>query len=423
MRLELGIIKIKDVQLGEETIVRNGTLYVNKSELIDLTLKDNRLSEANVELARPGEEVRIIPIKDVIEPRVKITGEVDFFPGMIGKMSTVGTGRTNVLRGAALITVGRIIGYQEGFIDMTGPASRYSPFSQTNNVALILQPTDGLSPHAHEEAVRLAGLRASVYLANAAKDAVPEDLEIYELSSVTDTTLPRVVYVYTLLAEGLLHDTYLYGTNVNKILPTLIHPNEVMDGAIVSGNCVSACDKNTTYHHLNNPVISELYRRHGKDVNFIGVIITNLTVTLADKERASDYASKIAKLMRADGAIITEEGFGNPDTDLMMLCKKIEECGIKTVLITDEYAGRDGSSQSLADAVHRADAVISTGNANEMIDLPPMKRTIGDLKSSEVIAGGFVGCLTADGGLKVEIQSIMGSTCELGFGNLTTRGY
>jgi len=55
MRLELGIIKIKDVQFGEETIVRNGTLYVNKSELIDLTLKDNRLSEANVELARPGE--------------------------------------------------------------------------------------------------------------------------------------------------------------------------------------------------------------------------------------------------------------------------------------------------------------------------------------------------------------------------------
>ena len=32
-----------------------------------------------------------------------------------------------------------------------------------------------------------------------------------------------------------------------------------MDGAIVSGNCVSACDKNSTYVHQNNPVIRSLY--------------------------------------------------------------------------------------------------------------------------------------------------------------------
>ena len=423
MRLELGIIKIKDIQFGEETIIEDGTLYVNKNELIALALQDNRLSEADAELARPGEEVRIIPVKDVIEPRVKVSGSGELFPGIIGKMGTVGAGRTNVLRGAALVTVGRIIGYQEGFIDMTGPGAQYSPFSETNNVALILRPVDGLAPHAHEEAVRLAGLRAAVYLGKACRDVTPDEMEVYELSLVTDTTLPRVAYVHTLLSEGLLHDTYLYGVDAKKILPTLIHPNEVMDGAIVSGNCVSACDKHTTYHHLNNPVIKELYRRHSKDLNFIGVVTTNLNVTLADKERSSDYASKLVKLIGAEGAIITEEGFGNPDTDLMMLCKKIEEYGIKTVLITDEYAGRDGGSQSLADAVPQADALISVGNANEVITLPPMKHIIGDLKPAEVIAGGFVGCVTADGGLNIEIQSIMGSTCQLGFGKLTARGY
>jgi len=338
-------------------------------------------------------------------------------------MGTVGSGRTNVLRGSGLVTVGRIIGYQEGLIDMSGPGAEYSPFSQTNNVALILHPADGLAPHAHEEAVRLAGLRAAVHLGKACKDVAPDELEVYELSPVTDTTLPRVAYVQTLLSEGLLHDTYLYGVDAKKILPSLIHPNEVMDGAIVSGNCVSACDKHTTYHHLNNPVIKELYRRHGKDLIFIGVVISNLNVTLADKERSSDYASKLVKFIGAEGAIITEEGFGNPDTDMMMLCKKVEEYGIKTVLITDEYAGRDGGSQSLADAVPQADAVISVGNANEVIALPPMKRIIGDLKPAEVIAGGFVGCLTTDGGLSIEIQAIMGSTCQLGFGKLAARGY
>ena len=423
MRLELGIIKIKDVQFGEETVVEDSTLYVNKDELTSLVLQDDRLSQADVELAKPGEEVRIIPVKDVVEPRVKVNGSGELFPGVIGEMETVGSGRTNVLRGTAVVTVGQIIGYQEGFVDMSGPGAQFSPFSETNNVALILQPIDGLEPYAHEEAVRLAGLKAAVYLGKAGRDTVTDEVEVYELSPLSEDTLPRIVYIYPLLSEGLMHDTYLYGTDAKKLLPILIHPNEVMDGAIVSGNCVSACDKHTTYHHLNNPVIKELYQRHGKDLNFSGVIITNLNVTLADKERASDHASKLAKLIGAEGAIITLEGFGNPDTDLMMLCKKTEEYGIRTVLITDEYAGRDGGSQSLADAVPQADAVVSVGNANEVIALPPMKRIIGDLNSSEVIAGGFVGSLTAGGGLNVEIQAIMGATCQLGFGKLTARGY
>ena len=191
MRLELGIIKIEDVQFGKETTVRDGTLYVNKKELIALVRQDDRLSKVDVELARPGEEVRIIPVKDVIEPRVKVNGGGEFFPGILSRAGTVGLGRTNVLRGAAVVTVGRIIGYQEGLIDMSGPAAQYSPFSQTSNVVLVLHPTDGLAPHAHEEAVRLAGLRAAAYLGKAGKDVATDETEVYELDRVTDTTLPN----------------------------------------------------------------------------------------------------------------------------------------------------------------------------------------------------------------------------------------
>ena len=423
MHLELGIIKIDDIQFGDKTMVADNTLVVNKQELIDLLLEDTRLAEVDIELARPGESMRIIPVKDVIEPRVKVTGEEELFPGTIGKMGPVGSGRTNVLRGSAVVTVGRIVGFQEGFIDMTGPGAAYTPFSQTNNVALILQPVKDIAPYAHEEALRLAGLKAAAYLGNAAKEMTSEEVETYELTPVTDTALPKVAYVYPMLSEGLLHDTYLYGADVKHILPTLIHPNELMDGAVTSGNCVSACDKHTTYHHTNNPVIGELYRRHGKDLNFIGVIMTNLKVTLADKQRSSDYAGKLAKLIGADGVIITKEGFGNPDTDMMMLCKKIEDHGVRTVLISDEYAGRDGASQSLADTVPQADALVSVGNANELVTLPALTRVIGDLKPVESIAGGFDGCLAADGSVDIEIQAIMGATCQLGFGKLTAQGY
>jgi glycine reductase len=423
VRLELGIIKIRDVQFAETTRIENGILCVSKSELVALALQDPRLAGADVALARPGERVRIIPVKDVIEPRIKADGAQGYFPGMAGGMRTAGSGRTNVLTGSALMTVGRIVGYQEGFVDMTGPAAPYSPFSETNNVVLILHPVDGLPAHAHEEAVRLAGLKAAVHLGEASRAVVPEEVEVYEKGAAIDAALPRVAYVYPVLSQGLLHDTYLYGADAKNLLPTLIHPNEVLDGAIVSGNCVSACDKHTTYHHLNNPVIKELYRRHGRELNFVGMVVTNLNVTLADKERSSDYAAKLVKLLGAEGAVITKEGFGNPDADVMMLCKKIEDYGIKTVLITDEYAGSDGGSQSLADAVPQADAVVSVGNANAVITLPPMERIIGDLRPAEVIAGGYVGCVAADGALSVEIQAIMGSTCQLGLGKLAAQEY
>ena len=116
--------------------------------------------------------------------------------------------------------------------------------------------------------------------------------------------------------------------------------------------------------------------------------------------------------------MISEEGFGNPDTDLIMNCRKAETLGMKTVLITDEYAGRDGASQSLADAAKEADAVVTAGNANMMILLPPMDKVIGFTDFVDVIAGGFAGSLRGDGSIEVELQAITGATCELGFGRL-----
>ena len=222
-----------------------------------------------------------------------------------------------------------------------------------------------------------------------------------------------------LQSQGLLHDTYVYGVDAKQIIPTLIYPTEVMDGAIISGNCVSACDKNTTYHHLNNPIIHDLFEKHGKELNFVGVVITNENVFLADKERSSNMTAKLVKMMGVDGVIISEEGFGNPDTDLIMNCKKIENEGIKTVIVTDEYAGRDGASQSLADADAKADAVVTAGNANEIIKLPPMKKIIGHIEPVDVIAGGFKGSLKEDGSIEAELQVITGATNELGYNRLS----
>lgn len=428
MRLELGNIFIKDVQFGQETKVENNTLYVNKEELIALVSQDENIKSVDVELARPGESVRITPVKDVIEPRVKAEGPGGIFPGVLAKVDTVGSGRTNVLKGAAVVTTGKIVAFQEGIIDMTGPGADYTPFSQLNNVVLVCQPKDGLKQHDHEKAVRMAGLKAAAYLGEAGRNVTPDEVKEYEslplLKSVEKyPNLPKVAYVLMLQSQGLMHDTYVYGVDAKQTISTLINPTELMDGAIISGNCVSACDKNTTYHHLNNPIIHDLFDKHGKELNFVGVIITNENVYLADKERSSNWSAKLAEFLGVDGVVISQEGFGNPDTDLIMNCKKIEAKGIKTVIVTDEYAGRDGASQSLADADPSANAVVTGGNANEVIELPPMDKIIGYLEPVNTIAGGFDGSLKADGSIVVELQAITGATNELGFNKLTARGF
>ena len=126
-------------------------------------------------------------------------------------------------------------------------------------------------------------------------------------------------------------------------------------------------------------------------------------------------------MLHLDAVIITEEGFGNPDTDLIMNCKKIEAEGIKTVIITDEYAGRDGKSQSLADADAAANALITGGNANQLVTLPKLDKLIGTLDYVTKIAGASDTTLKPDGSLEVELQVITGATSEVGFNKLSAR--
>jgi len=420
VKLELHKLHVKSLAWGAKTDFGDGVLTICKEEILELIKVDANFLKVEAELALPGDSTRIIPVKDVVEPRCKIEGGNGVFPGMISDVETVGYGKTLVLEGAAVVTCGKVVGFQEGIIDMSGPAADYTPFAHTCNLVLVLDPVEGLERHDYEASLRIAGLKVAEHLAKSAIGQKADSVESYEAKPLNQAmaeypTLPKVAYLYMLQSQGLLHDTYVYGVDAKKMLPTLINYTEVFDGAIVSGNCVSACDKNSTYYHLNNPIIKAMASRHGKDYNFLGVVITNENVTLADKKRSSSYAVKLAETLGVEGLLISEEGFGNPDADLILNCRKAEKAGIKTVLVTDEYAGRDGASQSLADAAKEADAVVTAGNANEIIVLPAMTKVIGYPNYADVIAGGFQGSLRPDGSIEVELQAITGSTSELGF--------
>ncbi len=427
MNLQLSRIKLDDVSFGSQTRIEDDELIVNKGELVDVLEEDRRIEKAEVSLARPGEKVRIIPVKDVIEPRCKV-GEGTLFPGSLGEMQQVGQGETRVLDGVAVVTTGEIVGIQEGLIDMWGKGAEYTPFSQTINVVLDLTPVEDVDEYDHEEALRLAGLKAAAYLGEAARDVEGKEVEEFSLPTIPRRNekladLPKVGYVKMLIAQGLLHDSYVYGVDAKNILPTIIHPNEILDGALVSGNCVAACDKITTYQHQNNSIINDLYRRHGQKINFQGVVLAPELTTLEGKNRNCQYTASLIENLGCDGVIISEEGYGNPDSDLLQICKLLEDRGIKTVLVTDECAGQDGFSQSLADSRPEAEAVISTGNVSHPVTLPPAEKILGNQNTLPNLAGGAEQSLNGDGGVTVELNAVIGSTSEIGYHNLSAELY
>ncbi len=427
MKLEQNRIFIKDIQFGDVTAVNDGVLTVNKEEMINLLKEDPKVKDVKLDIARPGEKTRIIPVKDVIEPRVKIKGGKGF-SGVTQTTTQLGEGIVNILYGAAIVTVGDIVGFQEGVVDMWGEGAKWTPFSKTFNLVVDIEPVEGLQPHMHEATVRMAGLKAAEYVGEAGRDAKIDETLTYEIGNIDEETkkypdLPKVLYVEMLISQGLLHDGYIYGVNSQLILPTLLHPNEELDGAVISGNCVAACDKITTYQHQNNSAILDLYAEHGKTINFMGVILTPELTTLQGKFRTCDYTAKLCKSLGANGVIVSEEGYGNPDSDLLMICKRLETAGIKTVLITDECSGWDGASQPLADTTPEAVAVVSGGNVSHVVTLPPADKVIGNDKAIATLAGGWEGCLEADGSLKCELNAVIGATSEIGYHYCTAREY
>ena len=80
MKLEMGYIHISDIEFSSESKIENGKLYVSTDALKALVLEDEKLKDVSFDIARPGESVRITPVKDVIEPRVKVEGKGGVFP-------------------------------------------------------------------------------------------------------------------------------------------------------------------------------------------------------------------------------------------------------------------------------------------------------------------------------------------------------
>ncbi|MBW2410903.1 MAG: glycine reductase [Deltaproteobacteria bacterium] len=416
MRLELHKHKIENIKFGSTTRIENRTLHISKDEIVSVIQKTSGMP-VDVTICRPGDKTRITNVLDIVEPRTKPDGSGSIFPGFLETPGKTGIGITNVLEGAAVVEVAALPRVQEGLIDMGGSAAQYSPFSQTQNVVLCFATDAEMEITEVDRRTRLAGLSASAYLAAAGLQAAPDVIETFELTpdqagSTLDSELPRVAYICLLQSQGFLRETFVYGKSAGDLSPGLIHPNETMDGAIVSGNYVIPSNRNPTYFHLNNPVIQELYRRHQTELIFCGVALCNEHSELEAKEKAVQDTIKIVRALGAEGVVITKEGGGNADTDLMLMCQKCEAEGIRTVVIGNEAAGTDGVDPSLAHSVKEADAFVTTGNNDAPIKLDPVTRVIG-----RGPLPGITGDLKE--GMIIPLGRINGATNLLGYNSLS----
>jgi betaine reductase len=412
VRLEILEHLISDIRLSESSRLDNGVLFIERSAIESLVSNETRLTD--VVIARPGESIRFTPVLDIVEPRAKEDPTQTAFPGFSTKSeSACGRGRTHVLRGLAVVGVARIQGAQEGLIDMQEAAVPFCPFASTLNLVLHFTASEGTDAAVADRAVRESLLRVAEFLARLAVGRKPERSESLEWP-LPATHLPKAALVYFVQSQGNLRRTYFCGQPMDEKPPAVISPLEALDGALVSGNFVMPCNKTCTYIHQNHPLIREMFRRHGKTLDFAGVILCNEMSRLEDKQQAVQGVFDLFRALGVSGAVINQEGGANTLTDVMMLCAQSERSGIKTVLILNEFAGSGGTTPSLAETTPEAGHIVSTGNNDYRLSLPPVERFVGHEHFP-----GMEGPVT--GAIVLPLTRIHSSTNQLGFNTLSCR--
>lgn len=375
MKLYVKRYLVNDIKFGDISSFDDGILLLNKESLISHSLLNRSKYSIDFDIAKPKESKRIIHITDAVKPAWKNEGSA--FPGWTKGEQRAGSGITHQLDNMVVMQCCKYPGIQEGIVDMTGNGAKYSIFSSKNILVMKVNVKD--TSIGKEELARdlnLMTLNVAEYAASLTKQVTSNNSDVYEIKNKSDQ-LPNIGYAYFIQGQGPLRNVHIYGRDSVTIKPLLIHPNEIKDGAIISGNYIIACQKNPTILHQENPVIDLLYKRDGVNLNFAGVIMSTESSTLEDKKENARIIANFAKERNMDGIIITQEGGGHADVDLMLTTEACEEKGIKTVVITNELSGIDGDLTPLVSFSMAEDAIITSGNNDEVVTLDGVDEVIG----------------------------------------------
>ena len=343
MVLKKQYVEIQQVVFSDTSFVQDHVLHICKEELERLAA-DELFSKVVVDIAEPGTECRLMNIADVVQPSVRLGAEDTTFPGVAGRIATVGSGTSLQLRNVLVSEIMELPVTIGCFLDMSGPATEYSELSKF---------------YLHR-----ASKVVACYLAKLAVNESVDDTVEYSLRRDHLEGLPKVAYLAGVFCQSYMSDTTVYGESLESSMPVLLHPNEILDGAVTDRNYGTLLNADPTYVWQNHPVIEELYRRHGVDLNFVGVVISNTPHAAEWKKRnALMSASCIHYQLGADCCLITKEGGGNTQVDVAMALDELEfTYGIRCVLILTEFLSLNNASrEQVLFSSSAADAMISTG--------------------------------------------------------------
>lgn len=388
MSLQKLFVDIHDVGFADKTYVEGHKLFINKEEILKM-VSDSRFKSVDLELAFPGDSCRIASAGDVIQPMVKVDHESATFPGLLGDMVRVGTGKSLFLRGVVVTETYEMMKVNGHLIDMSGPAAEHTAFSQMIHVVLIAQPAEGVDKYTYMDAQKQASLKIAKALATSAINCVPDEIKDYHLTKgdfedQEGKLLPRIAYVmYNCNLERIQTDR-LYGSDAMEAFPTILDPNEILDGALINFNHDQIVNSSPTYFYQNQPIIEELYSRHGKDLNFVGIIVATVHFAMENKFRNAIFTTRLAKdILDTDILLITKESGGHPQIDCATVCDLCEEAGVQVAMIqTEALATSMGSEEGLLFNTPNAKVIISAG-CLQPLDLPKM---IGSLENASIMS-------------------------------------
>lgn len=395
MNLELATYPVKKVQWSERTCYCDGLLDINKQELLSIVREDKKIVSADLDIAFPGEETRIVNVRDVVEARIKVAGPGCVFPGILGPVESVGRGRTHRLSGMAVVVsatyrptiLSGTAAQNSSIIDMWGPLSQATPFGCTINIVLVIKLLEGVTELAAHAAIQLAEFRIARRLADTTRELVTGETEVFGIEDV-DPALPRVVYIDSFLTNWHAPHSLVayYGLPIRESLPTYIHPNEYLDGALTKDARIGSGEYTYTWEWLNKGIIFRLLREHGKRLNFLGVILQRTRFEAEHgKQVTATCAAQMATLLKAEGVVVTRTVMSGANlVDVMLTVQACEKKGLKTVLLTPEWGGRDGTEPPFVFTVPEADAMVSTGSTDREYRLPAPRKLIG-IKKGELV--------------------------------------
>ena len=388
---------VRQIRIGSAYRYRDELLEVDGDDLAQRVLSDPRIQTAKLDVVTPGEAVRVTGIRDVVEPRVKFGGAAQVFPGVLGPVTAVGEGLTHRVSGMAVLATAAYEGTvragtgveRSAILDMWGRGAESSRFSALNHLVLIMKLKGGLGELEAHHAIQSSAFEVARKVAATTEGLKASSTQTYELHAGAGQR-PRVVLIQGCITQAQQPHSGMgyYGLPIRESLPTAVHPNELLDGAVTPNTTRGIGYYPTSWDWQNHPLAMGLYREQGAGrLSFAGLILERISYeTHQAKEVVAHSAAQLAQSLGADAALITWTGSGNAFVEVMLTIRACERLGIKTVLVTYEYGGKDGVDSPLLFYAGEADAVVSTGSRDRWIELPEPEKVVGPYDAIRVLS-------------------------------------